>query len=79
MIGLPFVKPCPFCGSTEVGECVKETENYKNGKPVCIVFIKCYLCDANTKAYAYAADDEAGFWGAWENAVNAWERRVSNG
>lgn len=76
MIGLPLARPCPFCGSSEVNECIKKTENSKNGKPVTILFMKCYVCDASSKAFAYEEYDESSYWTAWGNSLDAWNRRT---
>lgn len=79
MGGLPFASNCPFCGHAEADICIKETDTYRNGKRVNIMFMKCYVCDASTKAFAFDEYDddveEGKYWTAWDNALNAWERR----
>lgn len=80
MMGLPIARECPFCGSPEVDECIKETETIKEGRRVNIVFMKCYVCDASSKAFAFVegtdGDAEDGYWEAWGHALDAWNRRA---
>lgn len=79
-MGLPIVRKCPFCGSNEVDECVKETENCKDGRRVNILFVKCYVCDASSKAFAFCErDDDEEYWTAFGNATDAWNRRATDG
>ena len=79
MIGLPIAKPCPFCGSTEVDECVKEIKSSNDSKQMLIIFMKCYVCDASAKSYAFAEGDESEYWDAWSHALDAWNRRADDG
>ncbi len=79
-MGLPIAKDCPFCGSRDVDECVKETENYKKGTRVYILFMRCYVCDASSKAFSFCeTDDGESYFAAWGNAIDAWNRRASDG
>lgn len=67
------IKPCPFCGGPAT-PCRRWTrlESW-------IVFVKCDLCDAQTRA-KYAADipDEDGFWeqDVIDTVVALWNSRV---
>ena len=66
---------CPFCESDEIAKVEKFTGNYRYGKPVYIVFVRCQLCEACTKSFPYIVSDAKEAQQAEEFALDAWNRR----
>ena len=69
---MPELKPCPFCGSSEVELDYRVTRNRRYGKPVMIVKCKCLVCHASAKPFGYTDADESI---AEERAIRAWNTR----
>lgn len=72
------VLPCPFCENEDIIKTEKFTGNYRYGKPVYIVFMKCSLCEAATRSFSYIVDNEAEKQNAEIHALKAWNKRGSN-
>lgn len=59
------LKPCPFCGSNDVG-CWMSSQKFPNGKNPHWVY--CDNCEAETGKYC-----------SEEEAIEAWNRRAEDG
>jgi len=69
------LKPCPFCGK-------KATLSYANGRYGSFGFVKCMVCDGQSKTVKiiepeqFSSEDKFWTQRAWEGTVIAWNNRV---
>ena len=72
------LKPCPFCGSTnvKVGDTKKDAVTGGIVFPQRIAFVECMECFA---AAGFFKVRKVGVKGAREKAVEYWNRRADNG
>lgn len=67
------LKECPFCG----GEAVFSYKDAKSTKKSGIVFVRCYMCGAQTRVF----ETDNPEWYEWDNtacryAAEVWNRRA---
>lgn len=72
------LKPCPFCGGKAI-EFARNGRRYNNW----IVFVKCEVCEAQTRVKRACGDpdDDPEFWeqGPVQAVKDAWNRRTDDG
>lgn len=66
---------CPFCDNKDIRKTEKFTGNYRYGKPVYIVFMKCSLCEAAARSFSYIVDNDTEKSNAEKDALSAWNKR----
>jgi hypothetical protein len=77
MKGVEELKPCPFCGCTDVF--IRAKYNHKIGR--WYVFVQCDVCSASGKTYCCQGEYEEGDDSIWNDvvvdcAVRTWNRRA---
>lgn len=73
------LKPCPFCGSGEISFDYRSVGRNRFREDVFITFLKCDICGAQSRTFAFDGSDieDRGF--AESKATAAWNRRCSDG
>ena len=71
------LKPCPFCGSTDVGEeyggCINTSKGlHQSGE------VECYTCGAQSATISHNEKDNNGLEDLGDAVKDAWNRRSYN-
>ena len=72
------LKPCPFCGFTDINFDYKYFHKSRCAVDF-LVYLECQCCGAKTRSQFAASEDEESVTAAEARAINAWNRRAEDG
>ena len=78
-IKMAKLKPCPFCGGTDLDYGVKKTDNIKDNCLVVLVWVECCVCGSKTRAVSFLNRSRYEAERAFDRAERAWNRRADDG
>lgn len=73
---IPDLKPCPFCGGRAYVE--KHQRAYIQSLSTHVSYVRCMKCGARAERFDHADYLERPRASAYSDAVNAWNRRISD-